>query len=74
MQLKQQEIESQIYVLLVKAQENDEIIRNENPIELARFLITLLFSRRVLAQLHASPETIDNTIDRVFKYLELCNK
>ena len=73
-QLKLQEIESRIYVLLVKAQENDVIIRNENPIELARFLMTLLFGHRVLAQLHASPETIDNTIDRVFKYLELSNK
>ncbi len=73
-QLKLQEIESRIYVLLVKAQENDEIIRNENPIELARFLMTLLFGHRVLAQLHASQETIDNTIDRVFKYFELSNK
>ncbi len=68
-QLKLQEIESRIYVLLVKAQKNSEIICEENPIELARFLMTLLFGHRVLAQLHASPETIDNTIDRVFQVL-----
>jgi len=69
-QLKLQEIESRIYVLLVKAQENNEIICDENPIELARFLMTLLFGHRVLAQLSASSETIDNTIDRVFQVLE----
>jgi hypothetical protein len=69
-QLKLQEIESRIYVLLVKAQENNEIVCEENPIELARFLMTLLFSHRVLAQLHASSETIDSTIDRVFQFLE----
>jgi len=73
-QLKLQEIESRIYVLLVKAQENDEIICDENPIELARFMMTLLFGHRVLAKLHASPETIDNTIDRVFQYLEFSGK
>lgn len=70
-QLKLQEIESRIYMLLVKAQENDEILCDENPIELARFLMTLLYGHRVLAQLHASPETINNTIDRVFEVLEL---
>ncbi|MGH1537734.1 MAG: TetR/AcrR family transcriptional regulator [Gammaproteobacteria bacterium] len=73
MQLKLQEIESHIYVLLVKAQENNEIVCDENPIELARFLMTLLFGHRVLAQLHASSETIDNTIDRVFEVLEYKN-
>jgi len=69
-QLKLQEIESRIYVVLVKAQENNEIIYDENPIELARFLMTLLFGHRVLAQLRASPDTVDNTIDRVFQFLE----
>lgn len=69
-QLKLQEIESRIYVLLVKAQENGEIICDENPIDLARFLMTLLFGHRVLAQLRASSDTIDNTIDRVFQFLE----
>ena len=69
-QLKLQEIESRIYVLLVKAQEKNEILNTEDPIQLARFLMTLLFGHRVLAQLHASPETIDNTIDRVFEVLE----
>ena len=75
-QLKLQEIEARIYVLLVKAQENDEIVCDENPIELARFLMTLLFGHRVLAQLHASSDTIDNTIDRVFQFLEFnsCKK
>lgn len=73
-QLKLQEIESRIYVLLVKAQENNEIVCQENPIELARFLMTLLFGHRVLAQLSASPETIDNTIDRVFQVLEFNNQ
>ncbi|MFK7814821.1 MAG: TetR/AcrR family transcriptional regulator [Gammaproteobacteria bacterium] len=70
MQLKLQEIESRIYVLLVKAQENNEIQCEEKPIELARFLMTLLFGHRVLAQLHASAETVDNTIERVFRFLE----
>ena len=69
-QLKLQEIESRIYVLLVKAQENDEIVCSEDPIQLARFLMTLMFGHRVLAQLHASPDTIDNTIERVFQVLE----
>jgi TetR/AcrR family transcriptional repressor of nem operon len=69
-QLKLQEIEAHIYELLVKAQKNDEIKHEENPIELARFLMTLLFGHRVLAQLNASPETIENTIDRVFQVLE----
>ena len=69
-QLKLQEIESRIYVLLVKAQENNEIVCDEDPIQLARFLMTLLFGHRVLAQLHASSETINNTIDRVFQVLE----
>lgn len=75
-QLKLQEIESRIYVMLVKAQNNNEIVCDENPIELARFLMTLLFGHRVLAQLHASAETIDNTIDRVFQFLEFnsCQK
>ena len=72
-QLKLQEIESRIYVLLVKAQENDEIVSDENPIELARFLMTLLFGHRVLAQLHASSDTIDSTIDKVFQFLEFNN-
>lgn len=69
-QLKLQEIESRIYALLVKAQENNEIVCDEDPIELARFLMTLLFGHRVLAQLHASAEKIDSTIDRVFQVLE----
>ena len=69
-QLKLQEIESRIYVLLVKAQENNEIVCDEDPIELARFLMTLLFGHRVLAQLHSTPDTINNTIERVFKVLE----
>ena len=73
-QLKLQEIESRIYVLLVKAQENNEIVCDEDPIQLARFLMTLLFGHRVLAQLHASPETIDNTIDRVFQVLAFKDK
>jgi AcrR family transcriptional regulator len=72
-QLKLQEIESRIYVLLVKAQENGEIICEEDSIELARFLMTLLFGHRVLAQLHASQDTIDKTIDRVFQFLEFDN-
>ena len=69
-QLKIQEIESRIYVLLVKAQENNEIVCDENPIELARFMMTLLFGHRVLAQLQPNAETVDNTIDRVFRVLE----
>lgn len=69
-QLKLQEIESRIYVLLVKAQENNEIVCDENPIQLARFLMTLLFGHRVLAQLHTSSDTINHTIDRVFQVLE----
>ena len=69
-QLKLQEIESRIYVLLVKAQKNNEIVCDEDPIQLARFLMTLLFGHRVLAQLHASSDTINNTIDRVFTVLE----
>ena len=72
-QLKLQEIESRIYALLVKAQNNDEIVDDESPIELARFLMTFLFGHRVLAQLHASSETIDSTIDRVFQFLEFNN-
>jgi TetR/AcrR family transcriptional repressor of nem operon len=69
-QLKLQEIESHMYMLLVKAQKNNEIICNENPIELARFLMTLLFGHYVLAQLSASSATINKTIDRVFQVLE----
>lgn len=69
-QLKLQEIESRIYVLLVKAKENNEIYCNEDPIQLARFLMTLLFGHRVLAQLNSSAETINGTIDRVFEVLE----
>jgi len=69
-QLKLQEIESRIYLLLVKAQENNEVECEENPIELARFLMTLLFGHRVLAKLHANPEDINNTVDRVFRILE----
>ncbi len=69
-QLKLQEIESRIYVLLVKAQENNEITCKEDPIQLARFLMTLLFGHRVLAQLSSSEETINSTIDRVFQVLE----
>ena len=69
-QLKLQEIESRIHVLLVKAQENDEIVCSEDPIQLAKFLMTFLFGHRVLAQLHANSETIDNSIDRVFQVLE----
>ena len=70
MQLKLQEVESRIYVLLIKAQENNEIVYDEDLIQLARFLMTLLFGHRVLAQLHASSKTINNTIDRVFQVLE----
>ena len=69
-QLKLQEVESRIYVLLIKAQENNEIVYDEDLIQLARFLMTLLFGHRVLAQLHASSKTINNTIDRVFQVLE----
>ena len=69
-QLKIQEIESRIYFLLIKAQENDEIVCDEDPVELARFLMTLLFGHRVLAQLKPNKETVDNTIDRVFTVLE----
>lgn len=72
-QLKLQEIESRIYALLVKAQENDELVCEEDPIQLARFLMTLLFGHGVLAQLHASSEAIDSTIDRVFQFLEFNN-
>ncbi len=73
-QLKLQEIESRIYTLIVKAQENNEIKCDEKPVELARFLMTLLFGHRVLAQLHASATTVDATIDRVFQFLEYNNK
>jgi TetR/AcrR family transcriptional repressor of nem operon len=73
-QLKLQEIESGIYALLVKAQQNNEIICEEDPVELARFLMTLLFGHRVLAQLHTSADTVDKTIDRIFKFLENSNK
>ena len=69
-QLKIQEIESRIYVLLVKAQENNEITCDDDPVELARFLMTLLFGHRVLAQLQPNKETVDNTIERVFRVLE----
>ena len=55
-QLKLQEIESRIYVQLIKAQENNEIFCDEDPVELARFLMTLLFGHRVLAQLQPSTE------------------
>lgn len=72
-QLKIQEIESRIYVLLTKAQENNEIVCDEDPIELARFLMTLLFGHRVLAQLQPNAKTVDNTIDRVFQVLEINN-
>lgn len=57
-------------MLLVKAQENDEIVCDEEPIELARFLMTLLFGHGVLAQLQPSSATVNNTIERVFKVLE----
>ena len=69
-QLKIHEIESRIYALLVKAKENNEIVPEENPIELARFLMTLLFGHRVLAQLKPSESTVNNTIERVFKIIE----
>ncbi len=69
-QLKLQEIESRVYVLLVKAQENEEIVCDEDPIQLARFLMTLLFGYRVLARLQSSSETIDNMLDRVFQIIE----
>ncbi len=69
-QLKLQEIESHVYALLAKAQEKNEINCEENPVELARFLMTLLFGHRVLAQLHSNAETVDNTIERVFRFLE----
>lgn len=69
-QLKLQEIESRIYVLLAKAQEKNEIACKESPVELARFLMTMLFGHRVLAQLHASADTINDTIERVFEFLE----
>ena len=70
-QLKLQEIESRIYLLLTKAQENNEIECEENPIELVQFLMTLLLGHRVLAKLHANPADINNTVDRVFQSLEL---
>ena len=73
-QLKIQEIESRIYVLLVKAQEDNEITDDEDPVELARFFMTLLFGHRVLAQLQPNAETFDNTIERVFQVLEFNNK
>ncbi len=69
-QLKLQEIESQMYILLVKAQENNEIVCDEDPVQLARFLMTLLFGHRVLAQLQSSKNTINDSIDRVFQVLE----
>ena len=69
-QLKIHEIESRIYALLVKAQENDEIVCDEDPVELSRFLMTLLFGHRVLAQLRLNSKTVDNTIERVFRILE----
>ena len=69
-QLKLQEIESRMYVLLVKAQEKNEIVCNEDPVQLARFLMTLLFGHRVLAQLQAGEATINDSIERVFKVLE----
>ena len=69
-QLKLQEIESRMYMLLVKAQENNEIVCSEDPVQLARFLMTLLFGHRVLAQLQASENTINASIDRVFQVLE----
>ncbi len=72
-QLKIQEIESRIYILLVKAQENKELAHNENPVELARFMMTLLFGHRVLAQLQPDTETVENTIDRIFKVIEFNN-
>ena len=68
-QLKIQEIESRLYVELVKAQEKNELADDEDPIELVRFLMTLLFGHRVLARLQPSASTATNTIDRVFKFL-----
>ncbi len=69
-QLKIQEIESRLYVELVRAQEDNEIVCEEDPIELVRFLMTLLFGHSVLARLQPSAATVINTIDRVFKYLQ----
>ena len=69
-QLKIQEIESRIYSILVKAQENNELVCDEDPVELARFMMTLLFGHRVLAQLKPSESTVYNTIERVFRVIE----
>lgn len=69
-QLKIQEIESRLYVELVKAQEHNELVSEEDPIELVHYLMTLLFGYRVLACLKPSADTAANTIERVFRYLE----
>lgn len=69
-QLKLKEIESRINVLLVKAQENNEILDSEKPNELASFLMTLLCGYRVLARLEISPDASDKFIKRVFQALE----
>ena len=68
--LKIQEIEALIYAELIKAQEKNEIVCDEQPIEIAHFLMTLLFGHRVLAQLKPNDETARNATKRMFKYLE----
>ena len=70
LQLKIHEIESRFYVLLVKAQGNNELTCNEDPIELARFLMTLYFGNCVLVQLNSSSKTVSDMIERLFKVLE----
>lgn len=69
-QLRLQEVESRIHAMLVKAQKNNEIIHEEDPIELSQFLMTMLFGHRVLTKLQTNPDTINCTIDRVFRALE----
>ena len=68
--LKLKEIESHIDVLLVKAQENNEILDSEKPNELASFLMALLCGYRVMARLQMSPDACDNFIEKMFQVLE----
>lgn len=70
-QLKIQEIESRIYTLLVKAVENNEVVWEEDPVDLARFLMIFLFGHRVLAQLKPNASTVDSTIKKLFKVIEV---
>ena len=68
--LKLKEIEARIDTLLVKAQENNEILDSEKPNELASFLMALLCGYRVMGRLQMSPEASDKFVERMFQVLE----